>query len=594
MELSIMRMSKLFTQTLRSAPAEADVASHQLLLRAGFIRQLASGIFSILPLARRSLRKIEDIVREEINAIGGQEITMPVVHPAELWRETGRWQAIGAELARFKDRADRDMVLGMTHEEVVGDLVRREIRSYRQLPQLIYQIQTKFRDEPRPRAGLIRVREFTMKDSYSLDADWEGLDQQYRAHYQAYFNIYRRCGLPVVAVRSDVGMMGGRMAHEFMFLTPIGEDTLLICDESGYAANREVATFLKPPAENEAPKPMEKVATPNTTTIESLAAFLNIPKAKTAKAYFAVATIPADDGYREQFVIAIIRGDMEVNETKLSNALKAKAMRLATEAEIGAAGAVPGYGSAIGTRGALVVVDDAIPNSPNLVAGANEAGYHLINTNYGRDYTAQIVADIAAAREGDTSPDGAGTLRAVRGVEVGNIFKLGTRYSDALGCTFLDKDGQAKPVIMGSYGIGIGRLLACIAEQHNDANGLIWPVTVAPYHVYLMFIGGDDPQVRSQADALYAELNAAGIEVLYDDRDERPGVKFNDADLIGLPLRVTVSGKTLAKGGVEVKRRAGGDVRLMTLDGIAATLRAELDEMRAAIQATVGEVPFKE
>jgi prolyl-tRNA synthetase len=594
MELSIMRMSKLFTQTLRSAPAEADVASHQLLLRAGFIRQLASGIFSILPLARRSLRKIEDIVREEINAIGGQEITMPVVHPAELWRETGRWQAIGAELARFKDRADRDMVLGMTHEEVVGDLVRREIRSYRQLPQLIYQIQTKFRDEPRPRAGLIRVREFTMKDSYSLDADWEGLDQQYRAHYQAYFNIYRRCGLPVVAVRSDVGMMGGRMAHEFMFLTPIGEDTLLICDESGYAANREVATFLKPPAENEAPKPMEKVATPNTTTIESLAAFLNIPKAKTAKAYFAVATIPADDGYREQFVIAIIRGDMEVNETKLSNALKAKAMRLATEAEIGAAGAVPGYGSAIGTRGALVVVDDAIPTSPNLVAGANEAGYHLINTNYGRDYTAQIVADIAAAREGDTSPDGAGTLRAVRGVEVGNIFKLGTRYSDALGCTFLDKDGQAKPVIMGSYGIGIGRLLACIAEQHNDANGLIWPVTVAPYHVYLMFIGGDDPQVRSQADALYAELNAAGIEVLYDDRDERPGVKFNDADLIGLPLRVTVSGKTLAKGGVEVKRRAGGDVRLMPLDGIAATLRAELDEMRAAIQATVGEVPFKE
>lgn len=519
---------------------------------------------------------------------------MPVVHPAELWRETGRWQAIGAELARFKDRADRDMVLGMTHEEVVGDLVRREIRSYRQLPQLIYQIQTKFRDEPRPRAGLIRVREFTMKDSYSLDADWEGLDQQYRAHYQAYFNIYRRCGLPVVAVRSDVGMMGGRMAHEFMFLTPIGEDTLLICDESGYAANREVATFLKPPAENEAPKPMEKVATPNTTTIESLAAFLNIPKAKTAKAYFAVATIPADDGYREQFVIAIIRGDMEVNETKLSNALKAKAMRLATEAEIGAAGAVPGYGSAIGTRGALVVVDDAIPTSPNLVAGANEAGYHLINTNYGRDYTAQIVADIAAAREGDTSPDGAGTLRAVRGVEVGNIFKLGTRYSDALGCTFLDKDGQAKPVIMGSYGIGIGRLLACIAEQHNDANGLIWPVTVAPYHVYLMFIGGDDPQVRSQADALYAELNAAGIEVLYDDRDERPGVKFNDADLIGLPLRVTVSGKTLAKGGVEVKRRAGGDVRLMPLDGIAATLRAELDEMRAAIQATVGEVPFKE
>ena len=589
-----MRMSKLFTQTLRSAPAEADTASYQLLLRAGFIRQLATGIFSLLPLAQRSLRKIEDIVRAEIDAIGGQEITMPVVHPADLWRETGRWQAIGSELVRFKDRADRDMVLAMTHEEVVGDLVRREIRSYRQLPQLIYQLQTKFRDEPRPRAGLIRVREFTMKDSYSLDADWEGLDVQYRAHYQAYFNIYHRCGLPVIAVLSDVGMMGGRMAHEFMFLTPIGEDTLLICDESGYAANREVARFLKPPAADEAPRPMEKVATPNTTTIESLAAFLNIPTAKTAKAYFAVATIPTDAGYREQFVIAIIRGDMEVNETKLGNALRAKAMRLATEAEIGAAGAVPGYGSAIGTRGDLVVVDDAIPTSPNLVAGANEPGYHLINTNYGRDYTAQIVADIAAAREGDLSPDGAGALRAVRGVEVGNLFKLGTRYSDALGCTFLDKDGQAKPVIMGSYGIGIGRLLACIAEAHNDANGLIWPVTVAPYHVYLMFIGSDDPQVRAQADSLYADLTAAGIEVLYDDRDERPGVKFNDADLLGLPLRVTVSGKTLAQSGVEVKRRAGGEVRLLPLAGIAAALHAELDALRAEIEAAVVSVPFQE
>jgi prolyl-tRNA synthetase len=594
MEQSIMRMTKLFTRTLRSAPAEADVVSYQLLLRAGFIRQLATGIFSILPLAQRSLRKIEDIVRQEIDAIGGQEITMPVVHPADLWRETGRWQAIGAELARFKDRADRDMVLAMTHEEVVGDLVRREVGSYRQLPQLIYQIQTKFRDEPRPRAGLIRVREFTMKDSYSLDADWEGLDQQYRAHYQAYFNIYRRCGLPVIAVRSDVGMMGGRMAHEFMFLNPIGEDTLLICDESGYAANREVARFLKPPASEEAQQPMEKVATPDTTTIESLALFLNVPKAKTAKAYFAVATIPTDEGYRDQFVIAIIRGDMEVNETKLQNALKAKAMRLATEAEINTVGAVPGYGSAIGTRGALVVVDDAIPTSPNLVAGANEAGYHLINTNYGRDYTAQVVADIAAAREGDRSPDDAGTLRAVRGVEVGNIFKLGTRYSDALGCTFLDKDGQAKPVIMGSYGIGIGRLLACIAEHYNDANGLIWPVTVAPYHVYLMFIGSDDPQVRAKADALYAELTSAGVEVLYDDRDERPGVKFNDADLIGLPLRVAVSAKTLAQGGVEVKRRAGGEVRLLPLDGIAASLRAELYTMQEAIQTTVTEVPFRE
>ncbi|MFO7321211.1 MAG: proline--tRNA ligase [Chloroflexota bacterium] len=587
-----MRLSQLFSQTLRQAPADADVRSHQFLLRAGFIRQIAAGVFAYLPLAKRSLAKIEDIVRQEMDAIGGQEISMPVVHPAEIWQESGRWYQIGPEMARFKDRSGRDMVLGMTHEEVVADLVRHEIQSYRQLPQLIYQIQTKFRDEPRARAGLIRVREFTMKDSYSLDADWEGLDEQYRRHYQAYFNIYNRCGLPVIAVKSDTGMMGGSMAHEFMYLTPIGEDTLLICEESGYAANREVATFIKPAIQTGPPLPVERVATPGTTTIESLARFLNIPTSQTAKAYFAVATVPENGGYTTRFVVAIIRGDMEVNETKLANALKAKELRVANDEEIRAAGAVPGYGSAIGVRNAIVVVDDAIPVSPNLVAGANEEGYHLLNTNYGRDYQADIVADIAAAREGDLSPDGAGPLKAVRGVEVGNIFELGTRYSEALGCTFLDRNGEAKPVVMGSYGIGIGRLLACIAEHYCDDKGLMWPVSVAPYHVHLVLASGDDDRARELADALYGELLSAKVEVLYDDRPERPGVKFNDADLIGLPLRLTIGSKSLAQGGVEVKRRNRDERRIVAVDQVLQHVQDEIAALFAEIDSRVVEVDF--
>ena len=350
-------------RTLREAPADTDVTSHRLLLRAGFIRPLAAGIFSYLPLARRSLTKIENIVREEMNAIGGQEITMPVVHPADIWQESGRWYQIGSEMGRFKDRAGRDMALAMTHEEIISDLVRKEVRSYRQLPALLYQLQTKFRDEPRPRAGLIRVREFTMKDSYSLDADWEGLEKQYRAHYSAYFRIYSRCGLPTIAVKSDTGMMGGKLAHEFMYLTPIGEDTLLVCDNCGYSANREVARFQKSVNPLEEALPIEKIETPGTTTIESLAKFLNIPESKTAKAVFMVATIPDGDADIDKFILAIVRGDMEVNETKLANAVKAKALRPAQDDEIRAVGAVAGYGSAVGVKNALVVVDDIIPTS---------------------------------------------------------------------------------------------------------------------------------------------------------------------------------------------------------------------------------------
>ncbi|MEJ5308730.1 MAG: proline--tRNA ligase [Anaerolineae bacterium] len=595
-------MTQLFGQTLRDAPAEAQVASHQLLVRAGFIRQLAAGIFSYLPLARRSMTKIENIIREEMNAIGGQEITMPVVNPADIWKETGRWYQIGSEMGRFKDKSDRDMVLAMTHEEVVADLVRQEIRSYSQLPRLIYHIQTKWRDDPRPRAGLIRVREFTMKDSYSLDVDAAGLDKQYRAHYQAYFNIYHRCGLDVIAVGSDTGMMGGTLAHEYMVLTPIGEDTLMLCDACGYAANRQVARFQKPPAADEAPCPIEKVATPNVTTIADLAAFLDIPAAKTAKAVFMMAEL-ADAPLQnpkskiqnpERFIFAVIRGDMEVNETKLANAVKAKALRPATEAEIRAIGAEPGYGSPLGVKGALIVVDDAVAASPNLVAGANEVGYHLRNVNYGRDYTADIVADIAAAQEGDACPICGGALRAERGVEVGNIFKLGTRYTEAMGARFLDQDGELKPVVMGSYGIGIGRLLACVAEMHHDEYGLIWPITVAPYPVHLLTLGPADSEATAVAERLYAELQAAGIDVLFDDRDRSPGVKFNDADLIGIPLRVTVAARGLQQQSVELKRRDQKERELVPLADIIPVLKTRIAELEAEIAKTVVEVPFRE
>jgi prolyl-tRNA synthetase len=585
----IMRMSRLFSQTLRDRPSEADIPSHELLLRAGFIRQLAAGIFSVLPLAKRSITKIENIMREEINAIGGQEITMPVVHPADIWKETGRWYQIGSEMGRFKDKAGRDMVLALTHEEVVADLVRKEIHSYRQLPQLIYHIQTKWRDDPRPRAGLIRVREFTMKDSYSLDADWEGLDKQYRAHYQAYFNIFHRCHLPVIAVQSDVGMMGGSMAHEFMYITPVGEDTLLLCDECGYAANRQIALFQKPAAEAEEVKPVEKVSTPETKTIAGLAELLGVPTARTAKAVFMIATIPHGTEVEERFVFAIVRGDMDLNETKLANAIKAKELRPATDDEIRAVGAVPGYASPVGLSDVLVVVDDIIPDSPNLVAGANEEGYHLLNTNLGRDYEAEVVADIALADDGAACPECGHAMRTVRGVEVGNIFKLGTRYSVDMECTFLDQNGEKQYVIMGSYGIGSGRLLASVAEEYHDENGLIWPISVAPYAIHLVALKGGE----GEAEQLYQQLVEAGFEVLYDDREESPGVKFADADLIGIPIRLTVSKRTLDKDSFELKRRDQEETVLVA-KGEALQRVAELQqELWSEIRAMVVEVPFE-
>ncbi|MEM9954391.1 MAG: proline--tRNA ligase [Chloroflexota bacterium] len=588
-----MRISKLFSQTLREAPADAEIESHKLLLRAGYIRQLGTGSFSYLPLAQRSMRKIEQIIREEMDKIDGQEMMMPVVHPANVWKETNRYYEVGSEMTRFKDRAGRDMVLAMTHEEVVADLVRKEVESYKQLPMMVYHLQTKWRDEPRARGGLIRVREFTMKDSYSLDKDDEGLDIQYRAHYQAYFDIFHRCGLDVIAVASDTGMMGGKLAHEYMYITDIGEDTLLISEETGYAANREVATFLKPKAENEDVAELEKVETPETKTIETLAKLLDVPTAKTAKAVFFTGTFLEGQDEVEKLVFGIVRGDMELNETKLRNVAKAKDLRLATEEEIKAVGCVPGFASPIGIKRdkVVLIVDDAIPNSPNLVAGANETDYHYKNTNYQRDYEADIVADIATALEGHTTVDGNGTLKEVRGVEVGNIFKLGTRYTEAMGATFLDENGERKPVIMGSYGIGVGRLLACVAEEYRDDYGLILPISVAPYQVHLVMLPGEEPQAI--ADELYKAMQDAGVEVLYDDRDERPGVKFNDADLIGIPLRVTVSKRSLENGGLEFKRRESKDRRIIPQEEILATLKSEIAQLFANLAEKVVEVPYK-
>ena len=559
---------------MREAPSDVEVASHRLLLRAGFIRQLAAGIFSYLPLAKRSIGKIERILREEMDAAGGQEVSMPVVQPADVWQRSGRYSTTGQELVRLGDRRNREMVLAMTHEEIVAGLAAGEVDSYQRLPRLVYQIQTKFRDDPRPRAGLIRAREFTMKDAYSLDRDERGLDQQYSTLYKAYFKIFARCGLPAIAVGADVGIMGGSMAHEFMYLTPIGEDTILICDNCGYTANRQVARFRKPIPEAEEQRPVEKVATPGAGTIETLARSLEIPKFRTAKALFQVATV-ADS---ELFVLAIVRGDMELNETKLANAVGASGLRPALPEEIMAVGAEPGYGSPLGVEVAIVVVDDAIPASPNLVAGANEEGFHFLNVNYGRDFEADILADIAAARDGSLCPECGDAMRAVRGVEVGNIFKLGTRYSEALGASFLDRDGRRKPVVMGSYGIGLGRLLACIAQEHHDENGLVWPVSVAPYHVHMVAA-----EAGEIAEGLYERLVSAGVEVLYDDRRESLGAKFKDADLIGAPVRLTLTPRSLQRGGVEIKVRSDADSVIASTEEVVSLVRRKIADLESEV-----------
>jgi prolyl-tRNA synthetase len=566
-----MRLSHLFFATLRDDPADAEMPSHRLLLRAGYVRQLGSGIYSLLPLGKRVNDRVEQVIREEQDRIGAQEMEMPVVHPADVWRASGRFDAIGPELTRFKDRNGRDMVLAMTHEEVVGILLADIVKSYRQLPMMVYHFQTKWRDEPRARGGLIRVREFVMKDAYSCDRDGAGLDVSYQAQYDAYVRTFERLGLETVAVASDVGIMGGSQAHEFMVLNPAGEDVLVLCEACGYAANRQVAVVPKPDAPAEEALPLEDVATPGTTTIASLAAFLGIEASRTAKAAF----FTTGDG---RLVTAIVRGDHEVNETKLGNVVKAiGGMRPATIEEIKAAGMEPGYGSPIGARDTVVVVDDLVANSPNLVAGANREGHHYRNVNVGRDFTPDVTADITNAQEGDPCPTCGQPVILRNGIEVGNIFKLGTRFTDAAGATYLGEDGQAHPIVMGSYGIGVGRNTACIVEAHHDDKGIIWPAEVAPYAAHLVSIGGaKEPRVLEIAERLHDLAAAAGPrhEILWDDRDESPGVKFTDAELLGMPWILTVSPRSLAAGGVEVTERATGERSTRSIEEVEALLTA--------------------
>nr|MDA8291377.1 proline--tRNA ligase [Actinomycetota bacterium] len=517
-------MSLLFGTTLREPPGSAEAPGHQLLLRAGYVRQLGQGIFSYLPLGWRVMRRIEAIMREEMDAAGGVELLLPLVQPAEIWRQTGRWDTVGPELVRLKDRRDRDLALAMTHEEVVATLAASEVRSWRDLPKLVYQIQLKFRDDPRPRAGLVRTREFTMKDAYSLDRDEAGLDTRYARLYEAYTRIFDRCGLPSLAVGADVGMMGGSGAHEFMYLNPLGEDTLVLCDHCGYSQNRQVAVVGIEASPPEVPLEVERVETPGASTIQALARLLDVPATRTAKAVFLAATVPgAGDAVP---VVAVVRGDTDVNETKVANVLGATELRPMTDDEIGAIGSVAGYGSPVGLDGAArVVVDTLAASSANLVAGANEPGAHLRNVNVGRDILPDHVADIVAAKDGDPCSVCGSPVRTTRGIEVGNIFKLGTKYSDAMGASYLGEDGQQHPIVMGSYGIGVGRLLACVAEEHHDERGLCWPASIAPFAVHVCVLGDD---VSEDGASLHDELEAAGVEVLLDDRGERPGVQFAD------------------------------------------------------------------
>ncbi|MCH8066921.1 MAG: proline--tRNA ligase, partial [Chloroflexi bacterium] len=556
-----MRFSHLFSRTLRDAPAEAETPSHQLLLRAGLVQQLAAGIYSFLPLGWRALRKIEQVIREEMDAAGGQEVHMPVLQPIELWETSGRRDTYVPPLLVVKDRRERELALGPTHEEVVVELFKRQVQSYRELPALVYQIQTKFRDEVRSRGGLIRLREFTMKDMYSFDASWESLDESYAAMFEAYTKLFERIGVPAIAVEADSGPIGGKDSQEFMHLTEVGENEVLICTSCGYAANTEKADHrrLTLPAEKQAA--MEEVATPGVTTIEEVARFLDVPQRKTLKAVFYAATgtgsSPQAEPEAQYPVFVAIRGDLDVNETKLRNALGGAGLRLLDDREVAAAGLVAGSASPVGLkemakRPVRVVADESVTDSPNLVGGANKEGFHLRNVNYERDWQADIVANISLAHEGDACARCEdGTFKVERGIEIGHIFKLGTVYTEPLGATFLDAEGQRRVPVMGCYGIGVDRLLAAAIEANHDENGIIWPREIAPFAVHLVVLNPERDEVGATADRLYAELGERGIEVLYDDREESPGVKFADADLLGMPLRITVSPRNLKQDSVE-------------------------------------------
>ncbi|MRH42296.1 proline--tRNA ligase [Aquibacillus halophilus] len=548
-----MKQSETLIPTLREVPADADIKSHQLLLRAGFIRQTASGVYSFLPLGKRVLRKVEEIVREEMDNAGASEMFMPALQPSELWMETGRWNTFGPELMRLRDRHDREFALGATHEEIITSLIRDEVKSYKKLPLKLYQIQTKFRDEKRPRFGLLRGREFIMKDAYSFHDSFESLDTAYQKMYQAYSNIFSRCGLNFRAVIADSGAMGGKDTHEFMVLSEVGEDTIAYSDTSDYAANIEMAPVVTNYTKSsEELKEMEKVATPNQKTMQDVADFLNHSLAKGLKTLM----FKVDD----KLVLVVTRGDHEVNDIKLKNLFEASIVELATEEETKTAiGA--GFGS-LGpvnvSEGIEVVADSAVQYVSNVSCGANADGYHYVNVNPDRDFQISQYADLRFIEEGDPSPDGNGTILFAKGIEVGHVFKLGKFYAEKMGAKYLDDQGKANTMIMGCYGIGVSRTLAAIVEQYHDENGITWPTKVAPFHVHLIAINSKKEEQKQLADEVYQTLKSAGIEVLYDDRKERAGVKFADSDLVGIPYRITV-GKRADEGYVEFKHRTTGE-----------------------------------
>ena len=529
------------------------------------IQQLSTGIYSLLPLGWRVFRKIETIIREEMDAAGSQELLMPALQPLELWEDSGRAEAFGENLYRLKDRRDRDLVIAPTHEEVITLLVKQHVHSYRDLPHILYQIQTKFRDEPRPRGGLVRVREFIMKDAYSFDVDDDGLEASYRKMMQAYKNIFARCGLPALMVEADSGAIGGKDSHEFILLADSGEDDIIHCKNCGYAANAEKASFVKEELSEEQLLPLEEVPTPGIKSIQDLAWFLNVPENKTIKAVFYNA-----DG---RLVFVSIRGDLDVNEVKLKNTLKANDLRLATDQEVKDAGLHAGFASQIGLKGVLTIADDSIRTGHNFVAGANKPDFHVRNANHPRDFEPEIITDIALARAGSKCPRCGGPMTSSRGIEVGHIFKLGVVFSEKLGAQFLDENGASRPAIMGCYGIGVGRLLAAAIEQNHDDKGIVWPAAVAPYQVHICALNYDSPEVLEAADAIYHSLKEEGYDVLLDDRDESPGVKFNDADLIGCPVRLTVSPRNMAQNKVEIKRRGDKQSVLVDMEKLLPSVR---------------------
>ena len=556
-----MRVSKLYAPTLREVPAEAEVVSHQLMLRAGFMRKAAGGIYTYLPLAWRVLKKIERIVREEMDAKGSQELLMPIVQPAEIWQESGRWDVYGAEMFRLQDRHNRCFCLGPTHEEMVTTLIRGDVRSYRQLPLSVYQIQNKYRDERRPRFGLMRGREFIMKDAYSFDRDEAGLDKSYQDMYDAYTNIFTRCGLNFRPVEADSGAIGGSGSHEFMVIADSGEAEIVFCTSCDYAANVEKAELFPLEAQEEAMLTKEEVVTPDCKTIADVCAYLKLPVDHSVKA----VAYNSEKG----LILCFVRGDHEVNEIKVINTCGVIDLEMATEEQLAAAGTVGGYMGPVGieNKKVIVVVDATVMKMHNVCCGANKEGYHFINVNPGRDFTPTYVADIRLIQEGDPCPHCGGEVSKARGIEVGQVFKLFTKYSSALKATYLDENGKEQPMVMGCYGVGVSRRMAAAIEQNYDDNGIIWPIEIAPYHVLVVPVNTKDEASAAKAEEIYMQLKKVGLETVIDDRNERPGVKFKDADLIGYPLRVVVGPKTLTEGKLEVKIRKTGEIRYLPLDG---------------------------